>query len=142
MTGRPEVDSTQIVAAGRYVALLCVPRLTGKASIVLSADGGRTFSRLHPPVTNGNQIALDAEGDLAIANGVIEGDGPWTYRLAVSLDRGTSWRVALTHAAVVSSNTPPPTIAIFGRSLRWVVGDHTLWTSDNAGRTWRATRAP
>jgi photosystem II stability/assembly factor-like uncharacterized protein len=141
-TGRPEVDSTQIVAAGRYVALLCVPRLSGKASIVLSADGGRTFSRRYPPVTNGNQIALDAEGDLAIANGVIGGDGPWIYRLAVSTDRGSTWRVALTHTAVVSRDTPPSSIAIFGRSLRWVRDDHSLWTSDDAGRTWRAIRAP
>ena len=136
----PEVDSTQIVAAGRYVALLCELRRSGKASIVLSADRGRTFSRLHPPVANGNQIALDAEGDLAIANAVIGGDGPWTYRLAVSTDRGTTWRVALTHTTVVSRDTPPSSIAIFGRSLRWVLGDHTLWTSDDAGTTWRATR--
>jgi hypothetical protein len=107
--GRPEVDSTQIVAAGRYVALLCELRRSGKASIVLSADRGRTFSRLHPPVTNGNQIALDAEGDLAIANGVIGGGGPWTYRLAVSTDRGRTWRVALTHTTVVSRDTPPST---------------------------------
>jgi photosystem II stability/assembly factor-like uncharacterized protein len=140
--GRPEVDSTQIVAAGRYVALLCVPRLAGKASIVLSADGGGTFSRVHPPVTNGNQIALDANGDRAIANGVIAGDGPWTYRLAVSTDRGSTWRVALAHTTVVSRNTPPSSVAIFGRSLRWVLGDHTLWTSDDGGTTWRASTAP
>jgi photosystem II stability/assembly factor-like uncharacterized protein len=141
-SGRPEVDSTQIVAAGRYVALLCELRRSGKASIALSADRGRTFSRVHPPVTNGNQIALDAGGDLAIANGVIGGDGPWTYRLAVSSDRGSTWRVALTHTTVVSRGTPPSSIAIFGRSLRWVMDDHTLWTSDDAGRTWRATSAP
>jgi hypothetical protein len=93
-------------------------------------------------VTNGNQIALDAAGDLAIANGVIAGGGPFTYRLAVSIDRGTTWRVALTHTTVVPRDTPPSSIAIFGRSLRWVLDDHTLWTSDDAGRTWRATSAP
>lgn len=140
--GRPEVDSAQIVAAGPYVALLCELRVSGRASIVLSADGGRSFSTLHPPVANGNQIALDAEGDLAIANGVIAGGGPWTYRLAVSTDRGRSWRIALTRRAVVAQSRPPSSIAIFGRSLRWVLGDETLWTSDDAGGTWRATAAP
>jgi hypothetical protein len=55
-----EFDTGQIVAAGRYLGLLCIPRLTTgtaadrnrRASIMLSADAGRTFTRLRrrPPI--------------------------------------------------------------------------------------------
>ena len=51
--GPTEVDGTDIAAAGRYVALLCVVRTTGAGSIALSHDGGRSFTRLRPPVSPG-----------------------------------------------------------------------------------------
>jgi hypothetical protein len=149
-THRGEVDAGAITAAGRYLALVCIPRETGtpadarrRASIVLSADGGRTFRRLHPPALGlGLEIALDARGDLALANGIIGGEGSYTYRLAVSYDTGRTWKVALTQRGSVAAHKRTPSLAIFGKALRWTTGTQTLWRSNDAGASWQSTTPP
>ena len=101
--GAAEVDALQVAAAGSYVAFLCQPRLGGRAAIAVSADAGRTFTRVHPPAAAAaGEIALDGDGDLAIANGVISGSGPFRYRLALSRDLGKTWRVVLRTTSEVS----------------------------------------
>jgi photosystem II stability/assembly factor-like uncharacterized protein len=143
--GRPELDAWQVAAAGRYVALLCVPRSQGTASIVLSRDAGRTFMRMPSPLNDSaSEIALDARGDLAAANGLVSGGSFWNYRLAVSFDRGRTWRIALKSRAPAPSDSAQrmSSLAIFSRSLRWVTGARTLWRSDDAGSSWQVTSLP
>ncbi|MDP9257649.1 MAG: hypothetical protein M3Q31_13985 [Actinomycetota bacterium] len=141
--GATEVDSTQVVAAGTYVALLCVVRTTGAGSIALSRDAGRTFARLRPPITGGyaNQLALDAAGDLAVLDTVGGATGHSADRLTLSYDGGTTWRVALRRRST-RTTALPPSLTLFGRSLRWLVSGRTLLRSDDGGRTWQSTSAP
>jgi photosystem II stability/assembly factor-like uncharacterized protein len=139
--GRLEVDSTEVVAAGRYLALLCVVRTTGAGSIALSRDGGRSFERLHPPPNSrdgyASEIAVDAGGDLAILDSVTAGN-----RISVSYDTGRTWRVAYRRRAPGGGPLASPTLALFGRSLRWVADPQTLLRSDDSGRTWRSNSPP
>ena len=142
--GPQEVDSTQVVAEGGYVAFLCVVRATGAGSIALSRDAGRTFSRLHPPVAGGyaDQIALDSAGHFAILDTVGGATSHPAHRLTLSYDGGRTWRVALRRRSTETTAAPPPSLTIFGRSLRWLVSGRTLLRSDDAGRTWQSTSAP
>jgi hypothetical protein len=147
--GTIEWDAEQIAVAGRYVALVCSDRQAGGAAggprptIELSADAGRHFTRISQPfVGSSPEIALDARGDLAIANGEIGGSGSWTYRLAESFDRGRRWRLALRHQRPVAIAYWMPTISMFGPSLNVVTGGTTLWSSADGGADWHATAAP
>lgn len=143
LPGAREIDTTQVVAAGNDVALLCVPRgVVGSDSLLLSGDAGRSFTRLRQPVGDASQIALDARGDLAVANGVTSGTGSYRYRLALSSDRGRTWRMAYDRRARVGATQPPATLQLFGASVRWVIDSRTLLRSDDAGRTWQSSTAP
>lgn len=138
--GPQEVDSTQVVAEGSHAAFLCVVRATGAGSIALSRDAGRTFTRLRPPIGGGyaDQIALDGAGDFAILDTVDGATSHSADRLTLSYDGGRTWRVALRRRSTATT-APPPSLTIFGRSLRWLVSGRTLLRSDDAGRTWQAT---
>jgi hypothetical protein len=142
--GATEVDSMQVAAAGSEVALLCVVRATGAGSIALSRDAGRTFVRVRPPITAGyaNQLALDTAGDLAVLDTVGGARGHSTDRLTLSYDGGRTWRVALRRRSSRTEAAPPPSLALFGRSLRWLASGRTLLRSDNGGRSWQSTSAP
>ena len=142
--GPTEVDGTDIAAAGRYVALLCVVRTTGAGSIALSHDGGRSFTRLRPPVSPGfaQEIALDPAGDLAIVDSVIGKTGRSADRLRLSYDGGRTWRVAFRRPAKNGGPPAAPSLSLLGRSLRWVVDTRTLLRTDDAGRTWQSSTAP
>lgn len=142
--GPQEVDGTDIVAAGRYVALLCVVRTTGAGSIALSHDGGRSFTRLRPDPSPGlaEQIALDTAGDLAIVDSVNGKTARSADRLRLSYDGGRTWRVAFRRPARDGTQPPAPSLSLFGRSLRWAIDTRTLLHSDDAGRTWRSSAVP
>jgi photosystem II stability/assembly factor-like uncharacterized protein len=142
--GAREVDSTQVVAAGSSVALLCVVRGTGAGSIALSRDGGRSFSRVHPPVAPGyaDQIALDAHDDLALLTSVDRAGAPSVERLALSYDGGRSWRTAIQRRPPTGTAPGPPDLSLFGRSIRWLQSAGTLLRSDDGGGTWQSTTAP
>jgi hypothetical protein len=139
--GGGEVDTSQLVAAGRYAAVLCLARGRGTTSLVLSRDAGRTFARLlRSPVTHARQIALAANGSIAIVDLADGGDGVTHYRLALSHDLGRTWRVVVRSDERLGPSAPP-SVSIFGRSLRALLG-RTLWRSDDAGGTWKkSTRA-
>jgi hypothetical protein len=147
--GRAEWDAGQVVAAGRYLALLCTDRQAGgrsgtpRPTIALSRDGGRSFTRVSQPFVGvGAEIALDARGDLAVGNGAIGGSGSWTYRLAESVDQGRHWRLALQRGGSVALEDRQPAVALFDRSLTFVADGTTIWSSQDAGARWRATVAP
>jgi hypothetical protein len=62
--------------------------------------------------------------------------------LTVSDDAGRTWSVALRRAAPTDAALEPPTLRLFGRSLRWAFDSRTLLRSDDGGRSWRASASP
>jgi hypothetical protein len=133
--GQGEADTSQLVAAGRYAAVLCLARAGGTTSLALSRNAGRTFARLRSPAAHARQIDLAANGTIAVVDMIEGGASVTRYRLVLSRDLGRTWRVVVrSHERLGPSS--PPSVHIFGRSLRALLG-RTLWRSDDAGRTWK-----
>jgi photosystem II stability/assembly factor-like uncharacterized protein len=140
LPGGRELDTQQLAAAGRYAAVLCLARGTSTTSLLLSRDAGRTFMRVPSPVAHGRQIEVTANGTIAIIDLVDGGDALTRYRLALSRDLGRTWRIVVRSEERLGP-AGPPSVRIFGRSLRALMG-RTLWRSDDAGKTWKqSTRA-
>jgi hypothetical protein len=138
-----ENDAFRATAAGHVLAILCEAKDgSGAAFTALSSDRGMTFVRGGPiPVAAPVQIAVNARGELAVGNGGIVGDGTFHYRLALSTDRGRSWRVALRDREPLTSDLAPGSLQYSSaRDLSWVGYPHVIWLTSDAGLTWRKSR--
>lgn len=140
-TGLGERDTGEAAAAGNALALLCVPKGgTAAAFTETSVNAGGTFTRSAPsPVSRAQQIAVEASGDSAVGNAGMEGSGRFTYQLAVDGRLAVSDRRPL----------PAPGLATGGvlafvspSQLVWVGEPHVIWTSSDAGATWRHMLVP
>jgi len=140
-----EKDATAIAAAGRFVAVLCVPR-TGRGPVfaALSGDAGRTFRPVAALALGApEQIAVSEGGAIAVGNGGITGGGRFEYELALSGDAGRSWRVAIRDREPVAAELPRSALQfISARTVSWVGSPFAAWLSSDAGRTWRKSPAP
>jgi hypothetical protein len=133
-----EVDSTAVsLAPDGSFAVLCAPRGANSSDFVLTAKGISAALTRHPAATIGYGTALAASS----ANVVLVGSDT-IYR---STNSGQSW------VRQPNDGTGPgPVLWIgfespaVGRALRMPtdaegIGAATLWTTTDAGRTWRAT---
>jgi photosystem II stability/assembly factor-like uncharacterized protein len=139
-TGRDGHDTAGLAAApGGYLAALCVPRAgSGPTSVLTSGDYGSSWSslRLVPPGTRNNLslIAAASPGHLVVATG----SGPFTYRLAVSINGGLHWSTAITGTAQINPLSPGYAFLGFEDSQvgRWISDIGHIWTTRDGGLHW------
>jgi hypothetical protein len=143
--GVHEDDMLAAAAAGDSLAVLCVRRSGPSAAFTaLSRDAGRTFSAgARIPVGSPEQIAVRADGVIAVGNGGTSGGGSFGYELALSSDGGRSWRVTIRDREPLAEDLGAGSLAFVGpRSLSWVGSPYVVWLSSDAGATWRRSPAP
>lgn len=122
ITTRGESGSAQVVASGPALLLgvygnLAADRLAAQAALYRSVDGGQSWQR-------------EARG----------GAGPPTTDLLVSFDAGAHWSTAATDSVEPTQLEPHAWIGFQSpESARWVSGPHTIWTTEDGGRTWSKT---
>jgi hypothetical protein len=138
-TGLGERDTDAAGASGNSLALLCVPKGGTAADFTeTSVNAGRTFTRGAPSAVNeAQQIAVEASGDSAVGNAGMQGSGRFTYQLAVD------GRLALRDRRPVPGLATGGLLAFVSPSqLVWVGEPHVIWTSSDAGVTWRHMLVP
>ncbi len=85
------------------------------------------------------QIAVEASGDSAVGNAGTQGSGRFTYQLAVDgklavSDRGPVPAPGLATGGLLAFVSPS--------QLVWVGEPHVMWTSSDAGVSWRHMLVP
>ena len=137
-----ELDTSNAAAAHNTLALLCVPKgYSFPAFTETTTDGGKTFARSRAADTGAEQIAVDAAGDVAIGNGGVGGTGEFDYALALRATGG--WRIGVQDRLPIPQSATGGVLTFVSPSrLVWVGEPHVIWTSSDAGATWRHMLVP
>lgn len=143
-TAQLELDAVVAAAgpAGTF-GVICSPRGGSADSILLSADMGIHFgpSRSLPETGEGPvQIGLPSPGDVVVA---ISGGGSRPSSVFWSGDGGRQWLRALSApSAVAEGAVSMPWLGFETAQVGRVSFGSTLWTSEDAGRSWRSSTLP
>jgi len=135
--GKVESDSIDFSPTpGGTLTILCQPRDHYRPPFVVeSNDAGTTFYRLHeiPLKADDGGVHIAAGSARVIAVDFVRGG---SQGIAVSRDGGSTWNISLFSAIPEGS-----VVGFVGfqdaRTARVAFGTAFLWTTQDAGRTWR-----
>lgn len=138
-----EFDTTAVAAAPTgTIATLCFPRPTGPSPFVLtSTDGGANWSARHTLLRSTDRSSLLN----LVAIGSPQSLAAWlesgtTSSVITSSDGGNSWRSTLDLPVPTDDRAEPFLKFENGRIVRAFFGGNTIWTSQDAGRTWAGAK--
>ncbi len=140
-SGRRVYDAVALAAApARIVAALCAPR-SGRPTgefVRTSTDAGSSWRPRHRLPGSPRLIAAASPSHLVVADGPVSGNGPYTYRLAVSTDGGLHWNAVITDRERINAAAPASAFLGFENAKvgRWVGDERAIWTTSDGGVHW------
>ena len=124
-------DAGSSYAAGEFSDIYHGKFLTSNGALLSTSDGGRTWTRLDYPTTNGTPVALHftsaTEGWLVLGG-----------KLAHSIDGGATWSIPLTGSAMINLQGMSWGDATHG----WAWNSALLFVTADGGATWTQATMP
>jgi len=147
---KQEEDLIGLTAApGGFFAGLCAPHNITSTFVITSSNAGATWRRTTalPPDDQLGLVASASPATIAVASGVVSGNGRYTARLLVTTDGGKHWVTAATDTQKLTTDAVDPTTgsapAWLGFETRlagqWLADPHGIWTTTDGGRHWART---
>jgi hypothetical protein len=140
--GQEEELIALAAAPGGFFAGVCVQRSNMSTFVITSANAGATW---RPTATQPHGqwlgvVAAASPATIAVATGLIGGNGSYTAALLVTTDGGRHWVTAATDNQDLATGSAPAWLG-FETPLagQWLGDPHGVWTTTDGGLRWTRT---